>query len=201
LTPSEKAFLLSLLQLYNDYIREDLSHSIGRYKDMLLDIPLDKSFMPQGVERTLLSNLVGQEMGMTLSQYAALTFGLISRYMAKEEIFRGDYHFPINVDAIFSNSGLDKKIISDYLDSISWSQSAFVEEQKTSGIDPALINDFHSLLLKPIVHIDGDHEYYPTSLEYLQRLLGSGSSWVFSRGQFNEDLRNYWGQAFEILLP
>jgi hypothetical protein len=52
--PSEQRFLINLLQLYNNHLHENLYNIAGRYKDMLLDIPNDPDFTPQGLPKNLL---------------------------------------------------------------------------------------------------------------------------------------------------
>lgn len=197
LTPSEKGFLLTMLQLYHNHLNENIGHAAGRYKDMLLDIPDEAEFKPQGTSRDLLSRVILEKMRMSLSEYAALTFGLISRYFSPEGIFGEHFHFPVNKDVIFSKSSLDMEIVSRYLQAISVSQSEFAEEQKARGAYPGLINDFRSLMLKPLVHLDSGNEYYPVGLTYLERLLDSALIWVVTGGDYRDDLRNYWGQTFE----
>ncbi len=197
LTPSEKGFLLTMLQLYHNHLTENVGHAAGRYKDMLLDIADETEFTPQGTSRDLLSRVILEKMGMSLSQYAALTSGLVSRYFSPEGIFRENFHFPVNKDVIFSKSSLDMEVVNRYLQAISVSQSEFAEEQKARGAYPGLINDFSSLMLKPLVHVDGGDEYYPVGLTYLERLLDSALIWVVTGGDYRDDLRNYWGQTFE----
>ena len=197
LTPAEKGFLLTMLQLYHNHLSENVGHAAGRYKDMLLDIVDEAGFKPQGISRDLLSRVILEKMGMNLSEYAALTFGLVSRYISPKGIFEEKFHFPVNKDAIFSNSSLDMEVVDRYLQAISISQSEFIEEQKARGAYPGLSNDFRSMMLKPLVHLDSGNEYYPVGLTYLERLLDSALIWVVTGGAYRDDLRNYWGQTFE----
>lgn len=197
LTSSEKGVLLTMLQLYHNHLSENVGHAAGRYKDMLLDIADDAKFIPEGTSRDLLSRVILEKMGMNLSEYAALTFGLVSRYFSPEGIFAEKFHFPVNKDVIFSNSSLDMEVVGRYLQAISISQSEFTEEQKARDAYPGLTNDFRSMMLKPLVHLDGGNEYYPVGLTYLERLLDSALIWVVTCGDYRDDLRNYWGQTFE----
>ncbi len=101
LTPSEKGFLLTMLQLYHNHLTENVGYAVGRYKDMLLDIADEAAFTPQGTSHDLLSHVIQEKMGMSLSEYAALTSGLVSRYFSPEGIFGEKFHFPVNRDVIF----------------------------------------------------------------------------------------------------
>jgi len=92
---SEKDFLMNLFLLYHNHLTENLSSLIGRHKDMLFDIPSDPTFTPQGVTADLLSDVLRQEMGLSTSEYAALTFGIFTRYVNPEGIFKKEFHFPV----------------------------------------------------------------------------------------------------------
>lgn len=195
---SEEHFLMDLFLLYHNHLTENLSSLIGRHKDMLFDIPNDQTFTPRGVTRNLLSEILRDRLGLSTSEYAALTFGVFAKYVDPSGIFEKGFHFPVDKDVHFSNSSIDKASIGHYFSAICQSRSEFLSEQKHNGDPCAAINDFHSFMLKPLIHLDASSKCYPASLTYLQRLLGDGLTWVIVSGAYSGNLRNYWGQVFEF---
>ncbi len=198
LTNAEKIFLMNLVHIYYNHLGESMSSVLGRYKDMLFDIPNDSNFNPQGVTKNLLVEVLQKERGLTTSQYAALTFGLSAKYIDPEKAFTKEFYFPVNKDTHFSNTAISKQTVDSYFATISQSQSEFIDKERASNNLPGEIADFRHFMLKPLIHLDDDKDCYPTSLRYLQRLLDSALTWVAKGGEYDEDLRNYWGQVFEF---
>lgn len=198
IVPAEKDFIMNFFLLYHNHLTENLSSLIGRHKDMLFDVPSDPTFIPEGVTADLLSHVLRQGMGLSISEYAALTFGVLTKYVNPEGIFKKEFHFPVDKDAHFSSSLINKSVIDSYFSAICQSRTEFLDKQKCIKDFPSAINDFQSFMLKPLVHLDESSKCYPTSLTYLQRLLGDGLTWVIAGGEYREDLRNYWGQTFEF---
>jgi hypothetical protein len=194
----EKHFLMDLFLLYHNHLTENISSLIGRHKDMLFDIPNDESFATRGISRSLLSDVLSKGVGLSTSEYAALTFGVFAKYVNPSGIFKKEFHFPVDKDAHFSNTSINKASIERYFGAVCQSRSEFLKEQKAVDDAGTAINDFHSFMLKPLVHLDGSSKCYPASLTYLERLLGDGLTWVVAGGEYKQDLRNYWGQVFEF---
>ena len=171
---------------------------LGRYKDMLLDIPDDPGFSPSGVGRNLLGQALMDKLGLTPPQYAALTLAIIAKYFDPHRTFKADFHFPVDVTKHFANSQIEKPVVDKYFRLVSQSRSEYLDDQKAKGAAERVMYDFRSFMLKPLIHLDGSTELYPTSLTYLQRLLEAGLPWVASGGSYDQTLRNYWGQVFEF---
>lgn len=197
LDDSERTYLMNLFAVYHNHLTENLGSLIAKCKDMLFDIPNDPMFIPQGAPITILSEILGEEMGLSIPEYASLTFGLFAKYVSPEGIFKKESHFPVDKDTHFSNSSINKSAITKYFDAVCQSRSEFLERQGNRIDDPSAINDFHSFMLKPLVHLDDSSKCYPVSLTYLQRLLGDAFTWVIAGGELRPELRNYWGQTFE----
>jgi len=81
LTTYEQSYLTSYLQAYWNHISENLGYTMGRYKEMLFDIPDDASFLPAGLPRDLFSTTLQQQTGLSVVDYTALTFGIIAKYI------------------------------------------------------------------------------------------------------------------------
>jgi hypothetical protein len=197
LLQQEKIFLMSLLQLYFNHLNEHASNLMGRYKDMVLDIPTEPDFIPNGVSRDLLHTYIQRELGLSLVEYTSLTLGIIVKYLNPEGLFKKENIFWIDRDNYFTHTSLKKSLSDRYFSAILLSQSEYVKEQEARGDPQNNITDFRSFMLRPLVHLDGSKECYPASLSYLQRLMESGLVWVVTGGELVSELRNYWGQVFE----
>ncbi|MFC2001186.1 hypothetical protein ACFLUZ_01630 [Chloroflexota bacterium] len=193
----ERKFIMTILQLYYNHLKENMSSIVGRYKDMIFDIPKDDNFGPSGVERNLLEMVIKKELGLSEVEYSALTFGIVAKYISPEGIFKKGYHFPVDKEQHFIKTSINGKLVDRYFKTIAQSQSEYISEQIANGSYDGPITDFRSFMLRPLVYLDGSSKCFPASLVYLQRLMESGLIWVAAGGEFRDDLRNYWGQVFE----
>ena len=197
LNDQEKKFLMSLVQVYFNSQGEHIGNLLGRYKDMAIDIPNEANFSPDGVNRDLLKTHIELHLGISVADYSALTFGVIAKYLNGENLFKKETNFGLNPDTYFTTTALPQDLVNRYFSAIVQSHSEFTKEQQEKGQSEESICDFQSFMLKPLIHIDNRKECYPASLSFLQRLLEAGFTWVLTDGEFDSDLRNYWGQTFE----
>jgi hypothetical protein len=193
-----RSLVMNYVQVYYHSESNNLSNALGRMKSMLFDIPADAEFRPEGVEKDLLETTIKHSMGLSLQEYASLSFGLIAKYYQRDKIFTKEFGFPIDRKRHYEKATISEGIINRYFESVSQSQSEFIGISKVSATNLETITDFSALMLKPIVYCDGNDDYYPASLTFLQRLFSSGFLWQLDQGVYKHDTRHYWGQAFEF---
>lgn len=200
LSTYEQSYLMSFVQAYYNGFSENLGHTMGRYKDMLFDIPDDTSFAPAGVSRDLFTTALKQQTGLSIADYAALTFGIIAKYLPPANIFRKEFHFPISRQNHFSKSSMDPEVVNRFWALISQCRSDFLQREPTTSNLSDSIANFRNFMLKPILNLDGSDDFYPISLVYLQRLLVLDGAffWIVTGNEYREDLRLWLGEVFEF---
>jgi hypothetical protein len=200
LTTYEQSYLMSYLQAYSNHVSENLGYTMGRYKEMLFDIPDDASFIPAGLPRDLFSTTLQQQTGLSIVDYTALTFGVIAKYIPVESIFKKGFHFPISKKNHFSRSSINAEVVNRFWDLIGQCHSDFLKAETTTENLADSITNFRNIMLKPAVNLDGSDDLYPASLVYLQRLLALGGAlfWIATGNRFMEGLRGWLGEVFEF---
>lgn len=200
LTTYEQSYLMSYLQAYWNHLSENLGHTMGRYKEMLFDIPNDTGFLPAGLPRDLFSTTLQQQTGLSVIDYTALTFGIIAKYIPVESIFKKEFHFPISKKNHFSKSSINAEVVNRFWDLITQCHSDFLKVETITKDLADSITNFRNLMLKPAVNLDASDDLYPTSLVYLQRLLALGGAlfWIATGNKFMDDLRGWLGEVFDF---
>jgi len=201
LTRTEQVYLMDFLTSYHHGMHENLNHLIGRYKDMLLDIPQDPNFNPQGVSKDIFANALMKSTGLTVEEYAALAFGIMCFYYPESNLLKSLKNFPIDRKTFFSKSSLrDKDFIEPFFDKLSLLVSDFRQANIHEGDKQEKMLDFQKFMLKPLISLEDSSNLYPCSIRYLQRLVSLENAlyWIAAGNVYRDDLRNYIGQAFEF---
>jgi len=201
LTRQEQVYLMTFLVVYYHSMHENFHHVVGRYKDMLLDVPNDTGFNPEGVSRDIFTNALMESVGLTVEEYAALTFGLLAYYFPESNLLRSYKNFPVDRKTYFSKTSLrDKDFISSFFDKLSLLVSGFRQANIHEGDKQESMLDFRSFMLRPLISLEDSSKLYPCSIRYLQRLLSLENAlyWIAAGNEYRDDLRNYVGQLFEF---
>ena len=201
LTSPEKVYLMSFLSVYYHGMQENLNHLIGRYKDMLLDIPSDPHFNPEGVSKDIFSNALMESTNLTVEEYAALAFGILCYYFPESNLLKSLSNFPIDRKTYFSNTTLrDKGCIASLFDTLSLFVSDFREANIHEGDKQESMLDFKTFMLKPLISLEDSSNLYPCSIRYLQRLISLENAlyWIAAGNEQGDNLKNYIGQVFEF---
>ncbi len=201
LTSPEKVYLMSFLSVYYHGMHDNFNHLIGRYKDMLLDIPKDTDFNPEGVSKDIFTNALMKTTNLTVEEYAALAFGILVYYFPESNLLKSFNNFPIDRNTYFSKTSLrDKDFIASLFDTFSLSVSDFRKANIDEGDKQESILDFKTFMLKPLISLEDSSNLYPCSIRYLQRLgsLEDALYWIAAGNEHRDDLRSYIGQVFEF---
>jgi len=201
LTRPEQVYLMSFLTAYYHGMHENLNHLVGRYKDMLLDIPNETGFNPEGVSKDIFTNALIESTGLTVEEYAALVFGILVYYFPESNLLKSFKNFPIDRKTYFSKTSLrDKGFIASLFDTLSLLVSGFRQANIQEGDKQEAMLDFRTFMLKPLISLEDSSNLYPCSIRYLQRLLSLENAlyWIAAGNEHSDDLRNYLGQLFEF---
>jgi len=201
LTRLEQVYLMSFLTAYYHGTHENLNHLIGRYKDMLLDIPNETGFNPEGVSKDIFTNALMESTGLTVEEYAALVFGILVYYFPESNLLKSFKNFPIDRKTYFSKTSLrDKGFIASLFDTLSLLVSGFRQANIQEGDKQEAMLDFRTFMIKPLISLEDSSNLYPCSIRYLQRLLSLENAlyWIAAGNEHSDDLRNYLGQLFEF---
>jgi len=201
LTRPEQVYLMGLLTVYHHGMHENLNHLIGRYKDMLLDIPNDTGFNPEGVSKDIFTNALMKSTDLTVEEYAALAFGILVYYFPESNLLKSFKNFPIDRKTYFSKTSLrDKDFIESLFDTLSLSVSSFRQANIHEGDKQESMLDFQTFMLKPLISLEDSSNLYPCSIRYLQRLVSLENAlyWIAAGNEHRDDLRSYIGQVFEF---
>ena len=201
LTRLDQVYLTSFLTAYYHGTHENLNHLIGRYKDMLLDIPNETGFNPEGVSKDIFTNALMKSTGLTVEEYAALVFGILVHYFPENNLLKSFKKFPIDRKTYFSKTSLkDKGFIASLFDTLSLLVSGFRQANIQEGDKQEAMLDFRTFMIKPLISLEDSSNLYPCSIRYLQRLLSLENAlyWIAAGNEHSDDLRNYLGQLFEF---
>ncbi len=201
LTSQEKVYLMSFLSVYYHGMQENLNHLIGRYKDMLLDIPNDTDFNPERGSKDILSSALMESTNLTVEEYAALAFGILCYYFPESNLLKSLSNFPIDRKTYFSKTTLrDKSCIASLFDTLSFFVSDFREANIHEGDKQESMLDFKTFMLKPLISLEDSSNLYPCSIRYLQRLISLENAlyWIAAGNKQMDNLKNYIGQVFEF---
>ncbi len=200
-TQPEKDYLMSFLSVYYHGMHENLNHLIGRYKDMLLDIPKDTGFNPEGFSKDIFTNALMKSTDLTVEEYAALSFGILVYYFPESNLLKSFKNFPIDRKTYFSKTSLrDKDFTASLFDTLSLLVSDFRKANIHEGDKQESMLDFQTFMLKPLISLEDSSNLYPCSIRYLQRLVSLENAlyWIAAGNEHRDDLRNYIGQVFEF---
>jgi len=192
---------MDFLTSYYHGMHENLNHLLGRYKDMLLDIPNDPCFNPEGVSKDIFTNALMESTDLTAEEYAALTFGILVYYYPESNLLKSFKNFPIDRKTYFSKTSFrDKDFIASLFDTLSLLVSDFRQANIRKGDKQESMLDFQAFMLKPLISLEDSSNLYPCSIRYLQRLfsLENALYWIAAGNEYREDLRRYIGQVFEF---
>jgi hypothetical protein len=201
LTRTEQVYLMDFFTVSYHGMHENFNHLIGRYKDMLLDIPNDTGFNPEGVSKDIFTNALIKSTGLTVEEYAALAFGILAYYFPESNLLKSFKNFPIDRKTYFSKTSLrDKDFIASLFDTLSLLVSDFREANIHEGDKQESMLNFKTFMLKPLISLEDSSNLYPCSIRYLQRLLSleDALSWIAAGNEHSDALRSYIGQVFEF---
>lgn len=201
LTRPEQVYLMSFLSVYYHGTHDNLNHLIGRYKDMLLDIPNDTGFIPERVPKDIFSSTLMESTGLTVEEYAALTFGILVYYFPESNLLKSFNNYPIDSKTYFSKTSLRYKgSVASLFDTLSLLVSDFQKANIAEGDKQEFMLDFKTFMLKPLISLEDSSNLYPCSIRYLQRLVSLENAlyWIVAGNIIRDDLKSYIGHVFEF---